>query len=116
MSRYEAGRPWRPDKNGSDVCDDQFFALSTSLFLAISRTPAGLARGRADEKPWIAPQFFALSTGLFLAISRTPAGLARGRADEKPWIAPQFFALSTSLFLAIHGIMARSFSPTCSIS
>src|SRR5579871_393359 len=27
----------------------------------------------------------------------------------------QFFALSTSLFLPIHGIMARSFSPTSSI-
>jgi hypothetical protein len=27
----------------------------------------------------------------------------------------QFFDWSTSLFFAIHGIIARSFSPTCSI-
>lgn len=29
--------------------------------------------------------------------------------------ADQFFDWSTSLFLAIHGIIARSFAPTCSI-
>src|ERR1700730_1204785 len=37
-----------------------------------------------------------------------PTSLGRGEAH-------QFFALSTSAFALIHGIMARSFSPTCSI-
>jgi hypothetical protein len=30
-------------------CKDQFFALSTSLFLAITRGPQGKARGRARQ-------------------------------------------------------------------
>ena len=54
----------------------------------------------------------------------SPSGLGP-RAARRPWTEGprntrgrtdgQFRALSTSLFLLIHGIMARSFSPTSSI-
>jgi hypothetical protein len=58
---------------------------------------------------------------------RTEVAPLSGESFKTSWIpgsspgmtcgggARQFRALSTSLFLAIHGIMARSFSPICSI-
>src|SRR5262245_61845202 len=78
--------------------------------------PQGKARGRAREKT------VDRRSVLGLVHQLVPGDLLRDRRakpedvqERRPWIADQFLALSTSLFLAIHGIMPRSFSPTCSI-